>query len=209
MKVTAIVPAYNEEKTIGEVVRTVARHPRVHRVIVVDDGSNDATSLAARKNGADVIRLERNRGKGGAMKAGLDEVDADIVLFLDADLVGLKPRHVDELLEPVMRGESQMTIGRFAGGRPATDFAQTVMPFLSGQRAVSRQMLKAIPDMEISRFGVELALTKHVKKHDVAYKEVILKDLSHRMKEEKMGFWRGMAARARMYGEIMASVFRS
>jgi len=208
MKVVAIIPAYNEERTIGQVVSTLMHHPGVDGVIVVDDGSQDATAEVARRHGAEVIQLDRNHGKGGAMKAGLNSTDADVVLFVDADLVGFRRSHVEELLRPVLNGEAKMTVGRFAGGRPATDLAQTVMPFLSGQRAVCREVLDSIPDMEISRFGVELALTKHVKKNGVPYKEVALKDLSHLTKEEKMGLLRGIAARARMYGEIVVSVFR-
>jgi glycosyltransferase involved in cell wall biosynthesis len=82
----ALVPAYGAEATIGEVVRGLLRH--VPRVLVVDDGSADRTGERASEAGAEVLRLERNGGKGTALRAGLERVlasGATHVAFLDAD----------------------------------------------------------------------------------------------------------------------------
>ncbi|TLM99968.1 glycosyltransferase, partial [bacterium] len=150
MKIAAVIPAYNEEQTIGEIVRTIRQVPVVKDVLVVSDGSVDRTADAAAEAGARVLRLEANIGKGGAMMAGVKNTDADIVLFLDADLIGLQPGHVISLLEPVVEGRAEMTIGIFESGRLATDLAQFIAPYLSGQRAVHRNLLEKLPDLDMT-----------------------------------------------------------
>lgn len=87
MKTVAVIPAFNEEKRIGDVVRRAKRH--VDAVLVVDDGSSDGTLAAARKAGAGVMRLPRNRGAGFATRKGaefaIDGMRAKRLVFLDAD----------------------------------------------------------------------------------------------------------------------------
>src|SRR5690606_7080704 len=104
----------------------------VDEIIVVSDGSTDATPQVAEQFGAKVINLSMNLGKGGAMKVGVTHCNADTVLFLDADLIGLTPRHIKNLLQPVINDEVAMSIGVFGDGRFSTDLAQKISPFLSG-----------------------------------------------------------------------------
>lgn len=203
MKVIAIIPAYNEEKTIGDVLTVLKDINVINRIVVVSDGSTDGTVEVASKFDVHVIQLVENMGKGGAMKAGLDSTDAEVILFLDADLLGLTSHHVHALLGPVLRGEAEMTLGIFGGGRMVTDLAQKVAPYLSGQRAVRRSLLEKISGMDIARFGVEVALTRQIEKEGTRVEEVILTDMSHVMKEEKLGIVKGLAARIKMYWEIV------
>jgi glycosyltransferase involved in cell wall biosynthesis len=202
VRVAAIIPAYNEERTVGGVVRVLKEHPLVDEVVVVSDGSTDETAARARAAGAEVLELAENLGKGAAIKAGIERVDADVVLFLDADLIGLTPDHVSTLLDPVLSGESEMAIGVFDGGRTATDLAQAIAPYLSGQRALRRDLLAGLDDLDGAGFGVELALTQYVRRQRYRIKAVGLKDMTHQMKEEKRGLVRGFAARMKMYWEI-------
>jgi glycosyltransferase involved in cell wall biosynthesis len=203
MKSIAIIPAYNEEKTIGHVLAVLKVTPLINKIIVVSDGSTDNTVQVAKSYGVEVIELSENRGKGGAIKAGLDNNKADVVLFLDADLIGLTPKHVLDLLEPVVNDHADMTIGIFEKGRIATDLAQKMAPYLSGQRALKFSLLEQISDLDVARFGVELALNRFMESSEVRVKEVLLYDMSHVMKEEKFGVWKGMAARMKMYWEII------
>lgn len=207
MKVAAVIPAFNEEKTIGFVVDAV-KAAGIDDIVVVSDGSTDNTALVAEDHGAYVVSLENNVGKGGAMKAGYSLTGAEVILFLDGDLLGLKVEHIHDLLEPVISGQADMAIGRFTGGRVATDIAQTLTPFLSGQRAVSRGILDQLADPDVTRFGIEIALTKLAKRIGAVVKEVELHDLSHVMKEEKFGFKEGLRARAKMYWDIVTNLFR-
>ena len=209
MRVVAIIPAYNEEKTIGAVVNTLTSVEMIDRIIVVNDGSEDSTAKEVLKNSrVDLIDLLENRGKGGAVKAGLDHSSSEIVLILDADLIGLTREHVESLLEPVLNNQTPMTVGLFEKGRAATDLAQKMAPFLSGQRALQREFLQNISDLDLSRFGLEMALYNYVEMNNIDYLEVYLHDLSHVMKEEKLGVGRGLLARLKMYGEILKYIFR-
>jgi glycosyltransferase involved in cell wall biosynthesis len=203
MRTIAIIPAFNEAKTIGSVLSVLLRVSEIDEIIVVNDGSTDGTPDVAAEYAVTLVDLSENRGKGGAIKAGLDERRADVVLFLDADLIGLQPKHVRQLLEPVLSGGFGMSIGLFEHGRVATDLAQKVAPYLSGQRAVLRNVLEMADDLDITRFGVEMAITRLVEAHDVAVQEVYLHDLTHVTKEEKLGVFKGFAARMKMYWEIV------
>lgn len=204
MTTVAVIPAYNEEQTVGAVVRTVWESGLVDRVIVVNDGSVDGTSRAARAAGAAVVELPKNLGKGAALRAGMEGLNADAVLFLDADLIGLRTEHVRALLEPVADGEAEMSIGIFSGGRLSTDLAQRIAPFLSGQRAVRGELLSRLSAMDVNRFGIEVALTRFVVRNRLTVKRVSLAGLTHRMKEEKLGLVRGFASRLKMYYDIIA-----
>jgi glycosyltransferase involved in cell wall biosynthesis len=207
MRVAAVIPALNEEATIGAVVSTLRHVNTVNEIIVVSDGSTDHTAEVARRAGARVIEHKENMGKAGAMKTGFSATDAPIILFLDADLIGLSPAHVTLLLTPVLQNQADMTIGIFEDGRGMTDLAQLVAPYLSGQRAVKREimneMFRECPDADGSRFGIEVALTRHVKHKGYNTVEVMLGEMSHRMKEEKLGPIKGAAARLKMYYEIL------
>lgn len=200
-----IVPAYNEATTVGAVVK-VALAAGLGSVLVVDDGSTDDTADAANLAGAGVVRLGVNRGKGGALQAGALAAEEDVVVLLDADLVGLTPKHVRDLAGPVIAGEVDMTRGIFTGGRWRTSMAQRVTPQLSGQRALKRRDLLAVPGLGSSRYGVEVAITRHAIRDNWRFVDVPLPGVSQVMKEEKRGFWRGIAVRARMYGNILGAL---
>ncbi|HYG60103.1 MAG TPA: glycosyltransferase family 2 protein [Symbiobacteriaceae bacterium] len=207
MKVAAVIPALNEEATIGDVISTLRHVELIQEIIVVSDGSQDRTAEVARAAGARVLEHEVNQGKAGAMKTGFEATTAPVVLFLDADLIGLTPHHVYSLLVPVLDDEADMSIGIFDDGRAMTDLAQLVAPYLSGQRAVKRtvveEMFQSEPDADLCRFGIEVALTRHVNNRGFRTRNVSLGEMSHRMKEEKLGLVKGVAARLKMYYEIL------
>ncbi|HHW98580.1 MAG TPA: glycosyltransferase [Firmicutes bacterium] len=206
MRTIAIIPAYNEEKTVGNSVAAAKGSRFVDEVYVVNDGSEDRTSQRAKDAGATVIEMGNNRGKGAALQMGLQSTSSDIIVFLDADLIGLKVVHVDSLVLPVLQGEVDMTLGVFEGGRRSTDLAQKITPFLTGQRAVRRQILQQLPNIEELGFGVEIALTRYVKAHGVPYREIMLHEVSQVMKEEKFGLIDGISRRLRMYWDIVRTL---
>lgn len=203
MKTAAIVPAYNEEENIGAVLTVLAACKQLNEVIVVSDGSTDRTVQAASAYGVRVIELPVNVGKGGAMKAGSLSTDAEVLLFVDADLIGLTAHHVNQMLQPVLSGQAVMSVGLFEEGRLATDWAQKMAPFLSGQRAMHRSVIDRIPDLENTRYGVEMAFSRYAEKADLPVAKVCLRNMAQVMKEEKLGFAKGFAARLKMYWEII------
>lgn len=200
---TLIIPAYNEAANIGRVLHVVSDMPDFQEIIVVDDGSGDRTAEVADAFGVRVIRLERNQGKGGALAAGLKACETPFLTLLDADLIGLQKHHVRALGQPVLNGEAAMSMGIFASGRFRTDWAQMIAPSITGQRVLRRELLASLPGLEKTRYGVDLALTRHAKRLGVPVAEIVLRDVTQRMKEEKLGLARGMAARLKMYWEIL------
>ena len=112
-----MIPAYNEEIAIGSVVlKTI---PHVDEAFVVDDGSCDATAVIAEAAGATVVRHERNRGKGAALRTGISkvqELDFDAIVFLDADGQN-NPDEIPELVKTLLEEDADIVIGsRFIDG---------------------------------------------------------------------------------------------
>jgi glycosyltransferase involved in cell wall biosynthesis len=201
--ISVVIPAYNEEKTVGNVLNVLRDIAAINEIIVVSDGSTDGTAAVSRKAGARVIELPQNMGKGAAIKKGFNETSGEIVLLFDADLIGLKPDHVIRLLKPVAGNAAGMTVGVFSSGRLPTYLAQKISPFLSGQRAVRREILENISDIEDAGYGVEIALTKFARKENIKVLKVELEDLTHVMKEEKLGLVEGFYERLKMYWQIL------
>lgn len=202
MKVSALIPAYNEEKTINSVITILKGFRLLAEIVVVDDGSFDSTAEIAREAGARVISLQQNQGKGAALQKGIEEIDSDIILMLDGDLIGLKELHIRQLLDPILENKADMTVGVFNEGRGLTDLAQLLTPNLSGQRAVKKEIIGKIENLHKAGYGVEVAINRFIKKHG-RIKFVDLPELTHLMKEEKRGLARGVMDRVKMYWDIL------
>ena len=100
-KVSVVIPAYNEEDNIEKVINSVKKRKEVDEIIVVDDGSIDATSTIANACGtAKVVTLSKNQGKGYAMKIGASKASGDIILFIDADFKNISHHIVEAMIEP-------------------------------------------------------------------------------------------------------------
>jgi len=206
MNISAIIPAYNEESTIADVIKTVKKIPEINTVIVVSDGSTDRTVAVARAQKAKVYQLKKNIGKGGAIKRGFEKTDSDILLFLDADLIGLKTEHIYSLINPIRKNLADMTIGVFSQGRLLTDLPQFLTPYLSGQRAIKREIIDMIPHLDLLKYGLEVTITQLVKKHDFKVSQVKLNNLTQRIKEEKYGLVEGVKKRLQMYLDIIKQI---
>lgn len=203
-----LIPAYNEATTVASVV-SVALKSGLGPVLVVDDGSSDATAERALAAGAAVLILAENQGKGGAVYAGAQALATEVVLLLDADLINLKPQHLQALAEPVLRGEADVTRGVFSEGRWHTTAAQNLAPQLSGQRAIRRHDLLALSELKESGYGMEIVISNAVKQRRWRLKDVALAGVSQVVKEEKRGFWQGIGVRLKMYGEVLGAIFRN
>ena len=120
-QVTIILPAYNEEKTIGEIIRRLSALPLDKEIIVVDDASTDTTPEEIRRSGTDVIHLTQphNRGKGAAIRAALEQASGEVCIVQDADLE-YDPEEIPKLVQPVLDGKADVVYGsRFMHGMNA------------------------------------------------------------------------------------------
>lgn len=114
-KVVAILPAYNEEVSIGSVVLNTKNY--VNHVIVIDDGSVDRTAQIAKMAGAKVIKHQLNKGKGAALKTGFRAINEfDVIVTMDSDGQH-NPDEIPNLLAPILKGEADMVNGsRYLNG---------------------------------------------------------------------------------------------
>ncbi len=126
MKLSVIIPVYNEESTIQEILRQVRAVELAHEIIIVDDGSTDRTRelLKAEESqpGTIVIYQPVNQGKGVAVRTGIERATGDIILIQDADLE-YDPRDYAVLIRPIVEGRVKVVYGsRFLGPRKAMLF---------------------------------------------------------------------------------------
>jgi len=108
-RISIIIPAYNEESSIGLVIDALPQE-KIHEIIVVDNGSTDATARVAQEHGARVVK-EPRKGYGSACLKGIDELDApDIVVFIDGDFSDF-PEEIVLLIRPIENGEKDFVLG--------------------------------------------------------------------------------------------------
>lgn len=181
MRLTLIVPAYNEARTVAPVLERLLELPyRDKEIIVVDDGSTDGTVEVLQawegKSHFKVIRHKRNRGKGAAVRTALRFATGDVVVIQDADLE-YDPADLPRLLEPIEQGRADAVYGsRFLGAPRRTlyfwhDVANRFITTLSnvltgfnlsdmetGYKAVRREFLARMR-LRSKRFGIEPELT--------------------------------------------------
>ncbi|MDD5725944.1 MAG: glycosyltransferase family 2 protein [Patescibacteria group bacterium] len=120
MKVIGVVPAFNEEKRITDVLRAYLAY--VDEIVVVDDGSNDKTAEAAKIEKVNVLRHAVNRGQGAALRTGTTaalELGAEVIVHLDADGQH-NPKNIPELIKPLAEGQADVVMGsRFMNLEPS------------------------------------------------------------------------------------------
>lgn len=207
MSVAAIVPAFNEEKTVGAVVKALKAARGIDEILVVSDGSTDRTAEVAAAAGARVLRLRENVGKGGAVKMGAAATRSDVLFLCDADFIGLAPAHVERLLAPVLEGRLAMC----AGLRDRGPFLTRViahLPLLSGERALKREVLDRVPRRFLEGFRLEIALNWCCRANRLPYGSVPTRGVGQVRKMEKVGVLRGLAGYAVMAWEVAEAMVR-
>ena len=202
--ISIIVPAFEEQDRLGESVRQILRYIEAEKLsaelIIVDDGSNDKTAETGEKACAEfpalqtkVIRYEKNRGKGFAVKTGLLAANADIALFSDADL-STPIDELPKLIEPIKSGEFDLTFGsraldrtligehqpwrREQGGKVFNLIVRTLtgLPFWDTQcgfKAFNMTKFRLLLDvMQIERFGFDVEFLYVANLHKLKLKEI-------------------------------------
>jgi len=189
-KVSAVICAYNEEKTVKDVILSVSESLLVHEIIVVNDGSSDNTKKIIEELQKEIeittIHLAENKGKGYAMATGIENSTGEIIVFIDADLSNLKEKHFEQLITPVFSKEADMVLGQAT----ETLINYKINPFKSftGERALLRKdVLPLLRKMKTSRFGVETLINLYYQAQEKKVKYVMLEGLKHPTKFDKAG----------------------
>jgi glycosyltransferase involved in cell wall biosynthesis len=207
VKVSFLIPAYNEAATIGQVLERIDLLDLDKQVIVVDDGSVDGTAAIAEARGALVVR-QPNRGKGAAIRAAIPHVEGDIAVIQDADME-YDPIDVPELIEPILRGAADVVFGsRLAGGRPQRAYMfwhlvgnrflslltnvlynTTLSDMETGYKAFRTEILRSL-DLREDDFAIEPEITGKVCKRKLRIYELPIAYYGRTYAEGKKITWR-------------------
>ncbi|HEY3184537.1 MAG TPA: glycosyltransferase family 2 protein [Gaiellaceae bacterium] len=207
MKVSFLIPAFDEAATIGEVLDRIAALDFDTQAIVVDDGSTDGTAAIAEQRGAHVIR-QPNRGKGAAIRAAIPYVDGDIAVIQDADME-YDPAEVPELIDPIVRGAADVVFGsRLSGGRPQRAYMfwhlvgnrflslltnvlynTTLSDMETGYKAFRADVLRSL-DLREDDFAIEPEITGKVCKRKLRVYELPISYYGRTYAEGKKITWR-------------------
>jgi glycosyltransferase involved in cell wall biosynthesis len=211
VRVSFIVPVYNEAGTVAELLERIERLGLEHQVIVVDDGSTDGSAeIVDAWAGRDgfVVLHQPNRGKGAALRAGIPHVQGDITVFQDADLE-YDPADVPTLIEPIVRGVADVVYGsRLSGARPQRAylfwhmvgnhflslltnvlFNTTLRDMETGYKAFRSDVLRSLRLRE-DDFGIEPELTGQICKRKLRIYELPIAYYGRTYAEGKKITWR-------------------
>lgn len=211
-----VIPVFNEGERIFEVIDAACNSDHTKEVIVVNDGSTDNTAnLLRRLDNVTVLTHPQNKGKGETMDTGMRLVQDrgyDGAVFLDGDLHGIKPSHVDQLVEPLKIEDSYMSIG-YLGLRKAVLKKAVLNRWgaLSGQRAIRTEVWDLLNNQDKHGFNIEAALNVRLRKHNLHHTiaRVALEGVSHVGKLQKEDSWpKAMAAYVRTYGAALTTYAR-
>jgi glycosyltransferase involved in cell wall biosynthesis len=207
LKVSFLIPAYNEAATIGEVLERIGRLELEPQVIVIDDGSSDDTAAIAEAAGVLVIRQE-NRGKGSAIRAAIPHIEGEITVIQDADME-YDPAEVPSLIAPILDGNADVVFGsRLSGARPQRAYLfwhlvgnrflslltnvlynTTLRDMETGYKAFRSEVIKSL-DLREDRFGIEPEITAKICKLKLRVYELPISYYGRSYEEGKKITWR-------------------
>lgn len=215
--ISAIVPVFNEQRTVARVVETLLECGLIDEVLCINDGSTDRSLEVLRQFGDRIVLvdLQPNRGKGHALAEGIRRARGDIVVFLDADLINLSSQHITTLLEPIRDGRARVVLGS-PGGDLIFSMASALAPGaadaigtkFTGERAYIRQdLLSCVSRMESTRFGIEVYLNGLFTQADTVV--VTLPGLLALSKQDKHGWPQAMKEYWREVLEVTREMART
>ena len=206
-EISCIICVYNEGERVRAILGAALHHPALSEIIVVNDGSTDETAtVLAAYPGVKVISYPANRGKTYAMAQGIAAASGDYLMFLDADLEGVEPRHIDALADPVRRGKANATISLRANSLGI--YRGLGLDFVSGERVIPRWLVEDAPAImeTLPRWGAEVFINERIIAAELRLSVVDWADVLNIRKYSKVGALRGMAAEMKMIGDAVSVV---
>ena len=207
MTLTCIIPAYNEAARIAAVLTAVLDHPLIDEVIVVDDGSADATvAVVTGFPKARLIALPRNGGKTAALIHGLNAASGDLILLVDADLLGLSPSHLTALIAPVRDGRADISISLRANA--PFPWRWIGLDYISGERVLRQSLLAGQAEalQRLPKFGFEVFLNALVITAQSRIAVVRWPGVISPLKSAKYGLGAGIKADINMMRDLFRAV---
>ena len=203
---TCLIPAFNEAERLPGVLAAVVGHPRLDRVVVIDDGSTDGTGDIALQHGAELLRVPENRGKTQALRLGLQGVRTSHVMLIDADLLGLTAEAIDSLIAPVADGRAHASVS-LRGNAPWV-WRRIGIDYISGERvfpmALIAGRLAALDHLR--RFGFEVFLNTLLIASGRPIRIVAWPEVTSPAKSIKRGLWCGLIADVAMLADIAGTI---
>ena len=200
--ISCVVCAYNEADRIRNILEAVDRHPALCEVIVVNDGSTDATeALLAGYPNIRVISYSPNRGKTYALSRGIAAAGGDYLMLLDADLAGVTAADVQALADPVITGWADASISLRSNSLAL--YRLIGLDFVSGERVLPAPLIReAVATMEqLPRWGGEAFINNLVIREQLSIAVVDWPKVFNIRKYAKQGLWRGMLSEFTMIGD--------
>ncbi|MGZ6004692.1 MAG: glycosyltransferase family 2 protein [Candidatus Saccharimonadales bacterium] len=215
MKAAVVIPVFNESHRVLEVIDAAQNSQLVGEVVVNDGSTDDTLSVVNEVNDLTVLSHPYNLGKGEALDTGMRHVrdyGTDKAVFLDGDLSGIKPHHIDALLSPLDRDDVFMCIGYL--GLRKTVIKKAILNkwgALSGQRAIRTEIWGLLDNQDKHGFNIEAALNARLRQHSLhrTISRVALENVGHVGKHDKLGSWpKAMWAYAKTYSAAMRTYAR-
>jgi glycosyltransferase involved in cell wall biosynthesis len=200
--VSCIVCAYNEADRIQNILDVIVGHPAIAEVIVVNDGSTDATAaMLQRYPTVQALSHTPNRGKTYALSRGIAAARCDHLMLLDADLAGVTSADIDALAAPVLRGEAEVSISLRSNS--LWIYRRLGLDFVSGERVAPKWLLKdAVQAMQrLPRWGGEVYMNEIFIRYGCRIAVVRWPRVLNVRKYQKTGLWRGTLAEAKMIAD--------
>ncbi len=160
-KIDALIAAYNEEKTIKNIIDVLIKTPEINKIIVVDDGSIDKTYQVVKSIKSPkiiLLKMPKNGGKSEAIVFGLKKITTKNIFLCDADLVKLTPQICSSIINPVLQNKYSHSIGMRTIGVTSPYLSQ-FLPSISGERALKTEILKkCIKSKYFYNYGMETVI---------------------------------------------------
>lgn len=197
-----VIPARDEAPTIAAVVAAARAARGAGRVIVVDDGSTDDTIRVAGEAGAEVVPSRGSGSKALALATGVAAASSEVLVFFDADIIGVRPEHFEQLVQPVLDGRFVMCCGIVDYG-PLRNPIFLRLPPITGLRAVRRDVFTAVPEAKLNGFQIEIMINEVVARGRLPSAITVLRGTDHRSKVAKLGVRDGVRAHGAMTLELL------
>lgn len=203
--ISAIVCALNEEKTIGIVLKALTKSKKIGEIIVISDGSRDATTAIAQSFGVKVIEHKRRKGKAQSMKEGVEKAHGDAILFLDADLYRITTAHIDTLITIYQKNQRSMVVGMRDRGKFLNVIARA-FPLISGERILSRDIFEKTPARFKRGYQIEAALNATARFYNREIITVRLRGVTVRTKLHKTSFLYAITQYISMFMQVLTAL---